>query len=270
MLPTKERPFCKCGCGKRVTKIGNKWIKGHDKRGKNNPMKNPEIAKKASNSHKKRCDDPKVREEMSKRFLQYNKDHPEKSKAQSERMKEHCKDTEVLKAMSERTIKQFSTQEARDAQAERMAQWHKDHPEFSIQHSKWLIQFYIDHPEGREAARLKTIEQFSDPAMREAARLKTIEQFSTQEAKDIVSDQSTKYWSNQINRDALSEIMINSDAARKWQEEMIGGNDLCWHHVAYDFDDPDTLRVRLTRKFHSSIHHPKGIQFSIHGYSLID
>ena len=41
-------PFCECGCGERVTKLGNRFIHGHHIRGENNPMKNPDIAKKMS------------------------------------------------------------------------------------------------------------------------------------------------------------------------------------------------------------------------------
>ena len=51
---------------------------------------------------------------------------------------------------------------------------------------------------------------------------------------------------------------------------MRGGIDLVWHHISYDFGRPDALRVRITRKFHASIHHPKGIQYTKRGYSLID
>ncbi len=42
-------PFCECGeCGLRVTKPGNRFITGHNIRGNNNPMKNPDTAKKMS------------------------------------------------------------------------------------------------------------------------------------------------------------------------------------------------------------------------------
>lgn len=46
-----ELPFCKCGCGGRVTKIGNKYIHGHHLN-VNNPMKDPKIAKKTSDSQR--------------------------------------------------------------------------------------------------------------------------------------------------------------------------------------------------------------------------
>lgn len=38
-------PFCKCGCGGRVSKPGNRFIKGHYFRC-NNPMKDPTVVKK--------------------------------------------------------------------------------------------------------------------------------------------------------------------------------------------------------------------------------
>ena len=65
-------------------------------------------------------------------------------------------------------------------------------------------------------------------------------------------------------------------AIKKGQEEagvydvMRGGNDFVWHHVAYDFNDPEALRVRIKRKFHGAIHNPKGCKFSKRCYSLID
>jgi hypothetical protein len=44
---TKELlPFCECGCGRRVSKIGNRFINGHNIRGDRNPMNNPKSRKK--------------------------------------------------------------------------------------------------------------------------------------------------------------------------------------------------------------------------------
>ena len=42
------------------------------------------------------------------------------------------------------------------------------------------------------------------------------------------------------------------------------------HHIAYDFDHPELLTVRVTRRFHAMIHNPKGIPVTERGYSLID
>ena len=53
-------------------------------------------------------------------------------------------------------------------------------------------------------------------------------------------------------------------------KKMRGGNDICDHHVAYDFLRPKALIVRITRSFHGQIHHPKGCKFGTYGYSLID
>lgn len=122
----------------------------------------------------------------------------------------------------------------------------------------------------REEARLRTIKQFSTQETRDAARLRTLDQFSTQEARDRHSKIGRKYWSIQTNRDAQSKLRLKSDAVKKVMERQRGGLDLCWHHIAYDFSRPEALRVRITRKFHSLIHHPKGIQFHQRGYSLID
>jgi hypothetical protein len=62
----------------------------------------------------------------------------------------------------------------------------------------------------------------------------------------------------------ISEAQLAGDEAKR------GGLDLIWHHVAYDFGRLEALRVRITRKFHGVIHHPKGCKFGTYGYSLID
>jgi len=41
-----QLPFCGCNCGGHVSKLGNRFIRGHHVRGALNPMKNPAIAKK--------------------------------------------------------------------------------------------------------------------------------------------------------------------------------------------------------------------------------
>lgn len=53
--PAPELPFCACGCGGRVTKPGNKYITGHNQRGKPSPMKGKKpwctgLTKKTNNS----------------------------------------------------------------------------------------------------------------------------------------------------------------------------------------------------------------------------
>lgn len=43
-------PFCKCGCGLRVTKVGNRFRHGHNAKGDNNPAKLPGVGNKISKS----------------------------------------------------------------------------------------------------------------------------------------------------------------------------------------------------------------------------
>lgn len=45
MIDDNNLPFCACGCGERVSKVGNKFINTHHIR-VNNPMKRKEISEK--------------------------------------------------------------------------------------------------------------------------------------------------------------------------------------------------------------------------------
>ena len=66
-------PFCECGCGGRVTKKGNRFIQHHHMKGSNNPMKNPNIAKKISNIVKEQWKDDDYRDAHSgKNHQQYD------------------------------------------------------------------------------------------------------------------------------------------------------------------------------------------------------
>lgn len=69
---------------------------------------------------------------------------------------------------------------------------------------------------------------------------------------------------------AISEANKESEAAKANAEAMRGGHDIVGHHIAYDFGRPKALTVKITRKFHSQIHNPKGISVSQYGYNLID
>ena len=110
----------------------------------------------------------------------------------------------------------------------------------------------------------------SDPESRKKISDRAIERCANPEYRKQMSERSLEQWSDPIVRDAMSEIKRNSDPTKKNARKQIGGNDLCCHHIAYDFKDSEALIVRITRKFHSSIHHPKGIQLTERGYSLID
>lgn len=67
------------------------------------------------------------------------------------------------------------------------------------------------------------------------------------------------------------EIMIKLWEDPEYRKKQKHSPDqLCRHHVAYDFNDPDALVVIVTRRRHGEIHHPKGIGIHQRGYSLID
>lgn len=131
--------------------------------------------------------------------------------------------------------KQPKSQKTRDKISKTLKEYNED-PEVRKTRSEGLIQYFIDNPEALEANRLRGIEQFAD----------------------------------QKSRDEMSEIMKNSEAHKASVEKQIGGNDMIDHHIAYDFGRPEALTVKVTRKFHNSIHHPKGISLTQRGYSLID
>ena len=50
--PILELPFCACGCGGRVTKPGNKYIRGHHAR-VDHPMKGKHHSKKSKEKTKR-------------------------------------------------------------------------------------------------------------------------------------------------------------------------------------------------------------------------
>lgn len=127
-------------------------------------------------------------------------------------------------------------------------------PEHIAASTKGLIQHYIEHPEDRK----------------KQGEIK--KQYIIDHPEELIamSERTTLQFDNHDSRDEMSEILRNSKAAILAAEVQRGGTDLVWHHIAYDFGRPDSLKVRIKRKFHGAIHHPKGIQFSVHGYSLID
>ena len=92
-------------------------------------------------------------------------------------------------------------------------------------------------PEVREAARLKTIEQFSDPSQRDAARIKSIEQ-----------------WSDQAAIDEMSEIVRNSVAHKAASLDQVGGYDIVGHHMIYDESDLTKHIMKMTRSMHTTLH----------------
>jgi hypothetical protein len=121
----------------------------------------------------------------------------------------------------------------------------------------------------RDLCRMCSIRTFE---VREAARLKTIEQFSTQKARDDQSNRiiehnknhpetrkansaaATKRWSDQTERDTQAERLINSEAHKSNIENQRGGIDIVQHHYIYDHADLSKNTVGITRSDHTSIH----------------
>lgn len=90
--------------------------------------------------------------------------------------------------------------ENRDLVASGLAIYHQNHPDAHAEQGEKTKQFYIDHPEAREAARLKTIEQMKDPAARELLRQYAINQTVPNrntsieiKMQNILSDHKYKY-----------------------------------------------------------------------------
>ena len=106
----------------------------------------------------------------------------------------------------------------------------------------------------RKSARLKTIEQFSDPDMRDAARSRSINQWSDPKSRLIASKSAIKRWSNQDYRDEQSVRITNSEAAKIATENQRGGNDIVEHHYIYDESDRSKYTMPISRSLHSALH----------------
>ena len=119
-------------------------------------------------------------------------------------------------------------------------------------------------PEQCAAMSDRAIEQWSDQANRdEMSRIKKQYYIDNPKALEAMSERTTEQFSDQANRDAMSEALKNSEAAKVRDEKQRGGYDIVDHHVAYDFGRPKALTVKITRKFHSSIHHQKGASLEL-------
>ena len=95
MYKENDLPFCKCGCGNRVSKPNNKYINGHSRKGKRlsketiEKLKNREFSyetrKKMSESHKNKKLSQETKDKISNSQKGsnngfFNKSHDEKSK----------------------------------------------------------------------------------------------------------------------------------------------------------------------------------------------
>lgn len=114
-------------------------------------------------------------------------------------------------------------------------------------------------------------------AAREAARLKTIEQFSTQEARNDHSKRRIQYCKDhpefaatmaetmiQYNKDhpevrtLHSKKLKNSNAMKMAIKNQIGGNDIIEHHYIYDDNDLSKYTTKMTRSHHTWLHNLMG------------
>lgn len=84
---------------------------------------------------------------------------------------------------------------------------------------KIMKQYYIDNPEAREEARLKSLEQWDQKAC-----------------------------------DEQSIRIINSEAMQVEHEKQKGGNDICKHHYIYDHSDLSKYTMKMTRATHTRLH----------------
>lgn len=139
-------PFCECGCGQRVSKLGNKWIHNHHLRGENNHFygkkHTPESLKLMSDSHIEYWSNPTNRDTQSERKIEHFKDQNNRDKI-SNALKEYYKNNqEVLDEISKRMIDYWSDPANQDAQSERRIEYFKKHPEKGSEHSIWLIEWW--------------------------------------------------------------------------------------------------------------------------------
>ena len=90
-----------------------------------------------------------------------------------------CANADPIKCekASRKTKEQFSTQEARDVNGEKISQYHIDHPETRIEMSRIKTEYY-SHQENRNAQTERTNQYVKDhPEAREEARRKSIEYY---------------------------------------------------------------------------------------------
>lgn len=71
---------------------------------------------------------------------------------------------------------------------------------------------------------------------------------------EAMSTSAVKYWDDPHNRNVLSEIITNSEAAKVSAENMRGGNDICEHHYIYDHSDLSKYTMKMARSQHTSLH----------------
>ena len=226
-------PFCECGCGERVSKPGNRFIHGHHARRK---LSQKEIEKRTkARIENKLKPIPEALPckcgcgELAKpgnRFINGHSPRGRKRsvahcKAISEARKEYYINNPNAGNEHSKFMKEYwDIQANRDALSKIKKQFYIDNPEALKAMSKRRIQYNDDHPEFLERN----------------------------------SEMWREYWAIQANRDALSEIMKNSDACKAEHERQFGGQDIVEHHYIYDHSDLSKYTTKMTRSAHARLH----------------
>ena len=128
------------------------------------------------------------------------------------------------------------------------------------------IRRYEDPNERRKTGEANK-KRYEDPD----ERIKTGESVKKAHRDDPTLSQRLSDGQKKSYQDDKTRAKRQRDSQRAHYTEMIDpGLEICSHHVAYDFARPEALTVDVTRRFHGSIHNPKGTQRHLRGYSLID
>lgn len=235
---TEELPFCECGCGKKVTKKGNRFIRGHVSRVKDyhKPKPEPQLCKCGCG-------------ELTKPGKDYINGH------------------------QRREI--FHTNETRLQMLKSKIEFYEDHPERLNEISKDRTEFYSIQ-ENRDNQSLKMLKYYEDPINQALASKRSTKRWAKQSERDAQSDRrnkylednpevkeaytklilnaSKKYWLNQDNRDEQSERLKNSNAHKAASEAERGGMDIIQHHYIYDDSNRSKHTIGITRSDHMRLH----------------
>jgi len=98
----EELPLCECGCGKRVSKVGNRFILGHQNRGVKFSSK---VRKNMSIGQKKRFEDPVELEKLRLKAIKQFSDQSVRDEM-SDKLKEYCKSSEGRKKIAYSHLKE--------------------------------------------------------------------------------------------------------------------------------------------------------------------
>lgn len=176
--------LCECGCGQRVAKKGNRFIRGHNRCGVEQTSKSKRKISKAVTQY---YDDPTAQEAARLRAIKQFSTQKGRKKM-SDGVKKRWLDPEEHVKASIYNKKSQGTDEAREANSKRVKQYYIDNPQHSVNHGNFLRQWYIDNPIELEKRKDESIEYYSDQNNRDAASERTSNYFKNNpEAKERLS-----------------------------------------------------------------------------------